>query len=324
MKVWMFQCAYLVAVSACLPEAQDSYVQQSIYGGQDTTIQQHPWQVSIVGVFANQGRHYCGGTIINQNWILTAQHCVDGNYFQGHDDLSLPMGGSDFGVVVGITSGSGPGTHLTDFPTSSIHQVDAVVRAPGYEPPGLRTEEHPSLAPDEDLALLHLATPLTYSSNVASIPLITPIEDEMGATADGVSATITGWGVLSDDTYPNTLQEAAVTINASSSSSEDIFAGGGGIDSCGADSGGPLAVQVMGRTYQAGIVSWGDGCGSGGFYRRVSPYSHWIGSVVTSVVTSETWEFLSGGTSLVQQGYLFVPSGTLAWWVDRCRTVGRG
>merc|ERR1712226_860996 len=47
-----------------------------IVGGQDATRGQWPWQVSLRNA-AN--RHFCGGVIINSNWVLTAAHCVDGN-----------------------------------------------------------------------------------------------------------------------------------------------------------------------------------------------------------------------------------------------------
>lgn len=43
-----------------------------IVGGVATTIEKHPWQVSIQ-VFGN---HICGGSIIKSDIILTAAHCI--------------------------------------------------------------------------------------------------------------------------------------------------------------------------------------------------------------------------------------------------------
>lgn len=43
-----------------------------IVGGFETTIEDQPWQVSLqVGA-----SHYCGGSIIGNEWVLTAAHCA--------------------------------------------------------------------------------------------------------------------------------------------------------------------------------------------------------------------------------------------------------
>lgn len=43
-----------------------------IVGGFKTTIEENPWQVSLM----IEGDHFCGGTIISPKWIVTAVHCV--------------------------------------------------------------------------------------------------------------------------------------------------------------------------------------------------------------------------------------------------------
>lgn len=46
-----------------------------IVGGTEATAYFWKWQVSM----RKNGAHICGGSIINQQWVLTAAHCTAGS-----------------------------------------------------------------------------------------------------------------------------------------------------------------------------------------------------------------------------------------------------
>src|SRR5688572_15029685 len=124
---------------------------KAIVGGSAVSIGAHPWQVSV----QSGGWHFCGGSILSAEWILTAQHCVEG------------VSASGVRVLAGATK-------LSQASSGQNRAVAQIVRVSGYTSP----------ENGKDVALLRLATPLSFSSQVQPIDLVTA--DDVGATNAGV------------------------------------------------------------------------------------------------------------------------------------------
>ncbi|XP_075851039.1 tryptase gamma isoform X1 [Microcebus murinus] len=141
-----------------------------------------------------------------------------------------------------------------------------------------------------DIALVQLGDPVTLSGQV--LPVCLP-----EASADfrpGTRCWVTGWGYTREGEPlrpPYSLQEAEVSVVDTDTCRRDYASPGGGSvqpdmlcaqgpgDACQDDSGGPLVCQMDGYWLQAGVVSWGEGCGRParpGVYTRVSAYVDWI------------------------------------------------
>jgi secreted trypsin-like serine protease len=247
-----------------------------IVGGDVARSGTWPWQVALVDpyYFNDFDGQFCGGSLIAEDWVLTAAHCVQDEESGKIDDPQ------DIRVVVGRLRLS-----------SSVGQKIAVQRViphPDFYDTG-----------NEDIALLELAEPAVLNSNVQPISLLA--NGKSFLARPGVMAVTTGWGLTvdgDDDTASDILRQAAVPVVSYDTCQEAydregtkiidammICAGGNRQDSCQGDSGGPLVVPKIERNgYElAGVVSFGhtEGCAAPdtfGVYTRVSAFVDWVTS----------------------------------------------
>ncbi|CAJ1064567.1 transmembrane protease serine 2 [Xyrichtys novacula] len=252
-------CSVRAVSLKCIDCGQSSAAPSSrIVGGTEAVRGAWPWQVSLQ-IFS---QHVCGGSIISPHWILSAAHC-----FQ--DSNNNPRQWRVYSGDVSLTRLSfGTGTRVRKI---------------------INHEKYDSDTNDNDIALLRLDSPLTFSSSVKPVCLPSAGVD----LSPERQAWVTGWGALrSSGPSPDKLNQAQVTIYSRETCNQPRILDGaitetmicagkleGGVDSCQGDSGGPLVVKQGGLWWLAGDTSWGIGCAlrnKPGVYGNVTHFIDWV------------------------------------------------
>uniref|UniRef100_A0A8D0SK79 Peptidase S1 domain-containing protein n=2 Tax=Sus scrofa TaxID=9823 RepID=A0A8D0SK79_PIG len=212
-----------------------------------------PWQVTLqLG-----SKHKCEGSIIAPRWVLTAAHCVIG--FRA---LEVKLGT----------------TYLySECESAVVVPVEDIISHENYH----------GNAFSNDIALLHLAFSVNYSSYIQ--PVCLP-EKGVGMQP-GTQCWATGWGRMIEFGEPPYLQEIEQIIlplkkcddmaQKAANISQNLVQKGMvcGYNKNKGDSGGPLVCEFHDSWVQVGIVSWGVRCGLKevpAVYTDVSFYKDWI------------------------------------------------
>ncbi|XP_069688740.1 brachyurin-like isoform X1 [Periplaneta americana] len=222
-----------------------------ITNGQTASRGQFPWQAGLTIDFSG----FCGGSIISNDWLLTAGHCIGGTYE----------------VTLGANNINNPESEAVIFRTSSS------IRHEGYNSDTLAN----------DIGLVKMS--VTYSTYISPISL--PPRSDQGNTFAGQSVRVSGWGINSDSATQLTenLQYVDLTVitNQECNSVYGVITSGmicvstpGGKSTCSGDSGGPLIHSQNGGYVQVGVVSFSaaSGCEAGlpAGFTRVTSYLDWI------------------------------------------------
>ncbi|XP_067831394.1 trypsin-like isoform X2 [Heptranchias perlo] len=224
---------------------------EKIVGGYQCALHSVPWQVSI-----NIGYHACGGSLINDRWVVSAAHCCPSR-------MVIALGDPDWNVFDGTEQ--------------FLHVENAFWH-----------DKYSYYTLDHDIMLIKLAEPCILNDYIKPVTL--PVD----CAPEGSMCVVSGYGnLLSSGTqYPNNLQCVDVPI-LSSTVCEASYPGmitstmmcagytQGGKDACQGDSGGPLVCNGV----LEGIVSWGYGCAEQnypGVYTKVCTLTNWIYTTIAN------------------------------------------
>ncbi|XP_062992940.1 serine protease 27-like [Elgaria multicarinata webbii] len=229
---------------------------------------QWPWQVSIL----RDSNPICGGSLIAEQWVLTAAHCFFGFMYPSQYDVML-------------------GAYQINRPMNTVvkSKVKQIISHPDFSG---------RVSSSEDIALLKLVSPVKFTDYI--LPVCLPHSSiQFSMDAD---CWVTGWQASQEvvglppplilkevkvplinqtdcNTFYNSHLVQGLTID---SIMPDMGCAGypeGGNGTSKGDSGGPLVCKLKGGWTQAGILSWGVPCGRPnypGVYTSVAFYDKWI------------------------------------------------
>lgn len=266
-----------------LPDACGKINGDKIIGGRTAGLYEYPW-MTLISYKTRLGPQFeCGGSLINERYVLTAAHCISNLKL-----LGVRIGENDVDTTTDCQGD--PPTLTCESKIQDIRIEEAIPHPEYHGKPNVRN----------DIGLLRLKKPVDLSFKNAGIICLPVSKDLQSRILGGQHATVAGWGytekgyisakLLAVDVPIHTADSCRELYNRGQKPGEEdetinkICAGENGKDSCGGDSGGPLMVKGAYRNsgerfIQHGIVSYGPRlCGSDfpGVYTDVSKYMKWI------------------------------------------------
>ncbi len=237
----------------------ESGVSSRIIGGEQAPAGEWPYMVALTT--RDKSFVWCGGSLLNERYVLTAAHCVD------------KKDPSTMDVIVGA------------YDMDNISAAERIRVKQIYV-----HQDYAYASGGNDIAVLELesAPRLTQFTSIATAADFNRINNGDLLTVIGFGTRKEENGVKSDaptklhqvDVPFVQIEECRTKGGSYARQGDGVFcAGTAGKDSCSGDSGGPIFFRTNHGLTQMGVVSWGDGCGQPnkpGVYTKLSAFNNWI------------------------------------------------
>ena len=208
-----------------------------IINGEEATEGRYSYAVSL----QDKWGHFCGGSLIAPDVVLSAAHCAGGEYNAviGRHNLTI-SNGDEVPVKVEMkhpeydSDATDNDFMLLFLERATDEEVDFVHVGPEVPPVGTKVSVMGWGDTDIEYDVKEAATALM------EVEVVTISNEE----CDASSSNKTGWEYDYNDQITDNMICAKDTLE----------------DSCQGDSGGPLVIRTNAGDMQVGVVSWGIGC----------------------------------------------------------------
>lgn len=236
----------------------------SIIGGQEVANTNDPIASSTVILYNDITKGICTGSLISDQLVMTAAHCV-------------PEALGKYYVIFSQEWKSIKKENIRPITQGIVHPIfkstqENLKKSPGY---GIPTNPLPILKNIGDLAILKFSgsLPVGYKPvNFLTQPLLLKNNASILLAGYGVNQSITKQGL-------GTLRKVETIIfNSAYSTTEILTDEKHNRGSCNGDSGGPAFINIKGVYYFWGVASLGTNntCNEYGVYTNVLTYLKWI------------------------------------------------